>query len=139
MRAELDAKKRREEEAFQKATAEQLGVGELKTCCVIRHASHVTRHSSHVTHHTSQVTRITSHVTGKKSVYRSGGKIIDVEAAREKAVADALAGVVLHVTRHMSHVIHHTSHPSSFTAERDAVLGNMVRDAAPNFTTGFVH
>ncbi len=56
LRTEIDAKKRREEEAFQKATAEQLGVG-------------------------------------KKSVFRDkGGKVIDVEAAREKAIADAIAG-----------------------------------------------
>ena len=58
LRTEIDAKKRREEEAFQKATAEQLGVG-------------------------------------KKSVFRDkGGKVIDVEAAREKAIADAIAGAV---------------------------------------------
>ena len=56
------------------------------------YTSHVTRQTSHVTRHASRITHPTSHVTGKKSVYRSGGKIIDVDAAREKAVADAIAG-----------------------------------------------
>ena len=54
----LEFEKRREEEAFQKATAEQVGVG-------------------------------------KKSVFRDkGGKVIDVEAARDKAIADAIAGAM---------------------------------------------
>ena len=58
LRAEIDAKKRREEEAFQRASADQLGIG-------------------------------------KKSVFRDkGGKVIDVQAAREKAIEDALAGVL---------------------------------------------
>ena len=78
----MELKKRREEEAYARASAEQLGVG-------------------------------------KKSVFRDkDGKVIDVEAAREKAIADALAGDhhSSHVTRHTSHITHHTSHITHHTS-----------------------
>jgi hypothetical protein len=70
LRTEIDAKKRREEEIFQRSTAEELGIG-------------------------------------KKTVFREkGGKVMDVETAREKAIADALAAVKPKVIEvHISNVL----------------------------------
>jgi hypothetical protein len=56
---------------------------------------------------------------GKKTVFREkGGKVLNVEAAREKAISDALAGNFAHnpVARHTSHVTRHTSHVTRHTS-----------------------